>query len=186
MSKQPVDLSTVRSEYINFPADFESVLIGTASSDGLPDASYAAYLAQDKHYYVYVSELSKHTQNLRDTGKASLLFIESESECQHLFARRRVTLACEVEEVFRWCRHFDLIMDQFIGKFGQFMNVLKSFNDFHLFKITPQKGVYVRGFGQAYTFEGESLEMVKHLNDQGHRAKGKTSSSSIQLQAPSS
>ena len=169
MAEQALDMNLIREEYVNFPDVFQSVLMATVSSDGIPDASYAAYVLYENDYYIYVSELSRHTANLMDTGKVSLLFIEDEEHATHLFARQRVTLECEATQVARDHSHFDVIMDQFQQRFGKFMEMLKKLNDFHLFKISPLQGSYVRGFAQAFKLEGKNLSEVRHMNDRGHK-----------------
>lgn len=171
MKKKEIDINQIREEYSRFPDIFESVLMATVNSQGMPDVSYAAYVNYNDDYYIYVSELARHTENLVDTGRVSLLFIENEDRAKNLFARQRVTLDCESIEVFRGSYHFDLIMDKFQLKFGKFMAMLKSLNDFHLFKISPVKGSYVRGFAQAYRFEGKGLNKMHHIQDKGHQAE---------------
>lgn len=170
MSEKVIDLNKIREEYNRFPDVFESVLMATVNAEGIPDVSYAAYLAFNGDYYIYVSELSLHTQNLMESGQISLLFIENEDRAKHLFARQRMTLQCESIEVFRGSVHFETIMEKFSGKFGKFMDMLKSLNDFHMFKITPLRGSYVRGFAQAFKLEGKGLSKVSHINDKGHQS----------------
>lgn len=173
MNENAIDLNTVKQEYQEFPSVFDSVLMGTVNAEGIPDVSYAAYVAFEDYYYIYISELSRHTQNLMDTGKVSLLFIENEERAKHLFARQRVTMDCEAAEIERGSEHFELMLDKFQQRFGKFMEMLKNLNDFHLFRIEPKKGSYVRGFAQAFRLEGQGLQNVSHINDVGHRAKNK-------------
>lgn len=171
MTKAPQEhsLEEIRAEYLGFPAAFESLLMATVSADGIPNASYAAYVHQDNFYYVYVSELARHTENLRATGKVSLLFIENEDSASHLFARRRVTYDCEAVEVPRGESEFERILGHFEAQFGKLMEVLKSLRDFHLFRIRPLKGTYVKGFAKAFEIEEPVAGTVRHINDAGHR-----------------
>lgn len=57
---------------------YDSVLMATATEDGEPVASYAPYLEHGGDFYVYVSDLAAHTQNLKRNPRASLMFIEDE------------------------------------------------------------------------------------------------------------
>ncbi|MGF1547816.1 MAG: HugZ family protein [Thiotrichales bacterium] len=164
-----VDLDAIRAEYECFPANFESVLMATCGADGLPNASYAAYIHHDSYYYIYVSELARHTQNLLHTGKASLLFIENEHDSGHLFARRRVTFDCDAVEVARETSEFAFVLDKFHTQFGKLMETLRNLQDFHLFRILPRKGMFVKGFARAFVIEPSAAHRVSHVRDAGHR-----------------
>ncbi|MDP6189367.1 MAG: pyridoxamine 5'-phosphate oxidase family protein, partial [Gammaproteobacteria bacterium] len=64
-----VDVVAIRDAYTALVEQFDTVLLGTVSNNGLPDASYAPYVYVDGYYYVYVSELATHTGNLLNTDK---------------------------------------------------------------------------------------------------------------------
>ena len=168
MSKQQPD-ALVLSESQQFPAKFRSVHLATCNAAGEPEASYAAYVERDGHYYVYVSELAAHTTNLRETGRCAALFIESEADAQHLFARKRLTLKCTATETPRGSAEFNTILDAFEAKFGHFMAMMRKLADFHLFKLTAEHGNYVAGFAKAYALDGAGLSDIRLRNDQGHR-----------------
>jgi putative heme iron utilization protein len=144
--------------------------MATVDAAGIPNASYAAYVEDAGDYYVYVSELATHTQNLQQSGTASVLFIENETEARHLFARQRVTYQCETYEVLRDSERFGRIMGLFSEKFGGFMEMLKNLQDFHLICLHPIEGAYVQGFARAFIVEGENLSQIRHMNDKGHQA----------------
>lgn len=171
MPQKEVDLDAVRDECFRFPDNFQSVLMATVSQCGIPEASYAAYVQLEDDYYVYVSELSRHTKNLAESDKVSLLFIEEEASAQHLFARQRMTLQCDVSPVARSSQRFEQIMDLFEQKFGSFISMLKKLQDFHLFRISPQKGAFVRGFAQAFELDGKGMSNIRHMNGRGHKAQ---------------
>ncbi|TXH72173.1 MAG: pyridoxamine 5'-phosphate oxidase [Thiothrix sp.] len=170
MTTNPPDLSKVLAAYRSFDLEFQTLLMATCNSYGEPDASYAPYLKHMDYYYVYVSELSTHTENLMSTGRCSVLFIEEESAAKHLFARRRVTLQCQAEEIQRESHEFEQVLDLFVERFGKFMEMMRKLKDFHLFRLSPEKGAYVAGFAQAYTLQGEGLTEIKHRTEKGHRS----------------
>lgn len=170
MTTNPPDLSAVLAAYRSFDLEFQTLLMATCNTYGEPDASYAPYLKHLDYYYVYVSELSTHTENLMSTGRCSVLFIEEESAAKHLFARRRVTLQCSAEEIRRDTLEFETILDAFVERFGKFMGMMRKLKDFHLFRLSAEKGAYVAGFAQAYTLQGEGLTEIKHRTEKGHRS----------------
>jgi putative heme iron utilization protein len=160
-----------------FPEQFKSLHLATCNAIGEPEASYAAYVERDGLYYVYTSELSSHTANLAANGRCSVLFIESEEQAKHLFARRRLTLQCTAIECHRDNPEFEPLMDVFAQKFGSFMEMMRQLTDFHLYQLSPISGGYVSGFAQAYTLDGIGLSQIKHRNEQGHRSAKKVTAS---------
>jgi hypothetical protein len=171
MNDKTIDLEQVRAAYAALPQSFASTLMATVSAAGEPEASYAAYLQHDGDYYVYVSELSAHTQNLLTNGRVCLLFVEDEDKAAHLFARQRVTYHCSAAEVDRNTKAFESILSLFEEKFGAFIRQLQKMQDFHLFRFHPQRGSFVQGFAKAFVIEGDDLERIRHVNDVGHKER---------------
>lgn len=169
-------LQAVREACQTFPARFRTLYLATVGSDGLPEASYAPYVVDQGRYCVYLSELARHTGNLRARGRASVLFIEGEEEARHLFARERLTLACEAFECARGSSRFEHLLDLFEQRFGSFVQVIRPLQDFHLFELRPLSGSYVAGFARAYMFEGDDPALLRHRSDQGHRSPDPDSS----------
>ena len=162
-------LDAVLEECRQFPEQFHSLHLATCNLQGEPEASYAVYLAEAGDYYVYTSELAVHTANLASSGRCSVMFIENETEAQHLFARRRLTLQCSATECPRDSAAFSVLMDKFINRFGNFMEVLRTLTDFHLYRLHPLRGSYVGGFAKAYSLSGEQLAEIRHRTDK-HRS----------------
>ena len=169
MSQIP-DLVAVQEECRQFPGLFQSLHLATCNADAEPEASYAAYVEHQGCYYVYTSELSAHTANLAARGRCSVMFIESEDQARHLFARRRLTLQCTATACPRGSAEFDLILDRFVEQFGAFMAMLRKLGDFHLYRLQPLSGACVAGFAQAYTLQGVGLSEIRHRSEQGHRS----------------
>jgi putative heme iron utilization protein len=163
-------LEEILPEALDFPNAFDTLLLATADLAGHPHASYAVYLADERgRFHIYISELAAHTGNLRVRPEASTLFIEDEDQAKSLFGRKRLTCECRAEPLFRGSPEWAAAMDGFVAKHGKFMEMLSGLQDFHLFRLTPQKAVYVRGFAQAYELSGEQLGQIRHIRDKGHR-----------------
>jgi heme iron utilization protein len=155
MSKD-TEMHQVQEACRAFPSQFQTLHLGTVSAQGLPEASYAPFVADAGRYYVYLSELARHTANLRCNGRASVLFIESEAQAKQVFARQRLTLACTALEYPRATAPFERVLDRFEQRFGKLMEVIRPLSDFHLFELTPTSGTYVAGFARAYALDGAS------------------------------
>lgn len=77
--------------YQRFPGQFQSIILSTVSPEGLPDASYAPFVMNErKQLYLFVSGLSAHTRNLLKVPQASVMFIEDEGKTSQIFARCRL------------------------------------------------------------------------------------------------
>jgi putative heme iron utilization protein len=141
----------LHQEVCEFQSAFRSVLMATVNQDGVPEASYAPYVMDDDgRYYVFVSGLARHTRDFQESGYVSLQFIENEDSARNLFARRRLTLLCDVSAIPRASPAHEEILEQFTQSFGGFVNTLRDLPDFQLYRLIPRSGLYVRGFGQAF------------------------------------
>lgn len=157
-------MASISDEVLRFRAGFRSVVIATANAAGVPEASYAPYVTGgDGHFFICVSALARHTRNLEQTGKADLLFIQDETAAANLFARMRLSYACRAVPVGRDTEVWAEVMGRFEEDFGGITAVLRTLADFHVFRLMPLSGRYVRGFGQAYVLEGPSLSEVRPL-----------------------
>lgn len=155
--------------------NLKTVILGTVSGEGIPDASVApAVLGEDGAFYVYVSGLSLHTRNLADTGKASVFIIQDETAAKQLLARQRLTFPCTAEPVARDTDAFTVRMTALKASFGPVMEHLEGMVDFRLFRLAPSRGRLVAGFGQAYDVDPLDWNNLSHVGDTGHTPAHKT------------
>ncbi len=157
MTQDTTDLVSIYHDCTAFSSQFKSVLLATADATGTPHSSYAAYYEDSGNYYIYISDLAKHTVNLKANSRCSILFIENEEQAKQLFARRRLSYQCTAELILRDSAQYTQTVDQFEAKFGNFIGMLRQLKDFNLFKLCPNEGTYVLGFAQAYTFSESDL-----------------------------
>jgi len=127
----------------------KTLLLATRSPASRADISYAPYLRDDASFYIFVSELAEHTENMLAYSQASILFIEPESECSELFARQRLSFDCLAREVLRADPVYESILDAMTERLGKTMTLLRQLPDFHLIALTPTTGRFVAGFGKA-------------------------------------
>lgn len=154
----------VLAEHEHLIAQFKTLLLATVNAQGEPQASYAPYVREGQDFYIYVSDLAAHTANLLQHGKASVLFIEDESQSKNLFARKRSTLQCQAEEIARNSAHYNTILALFRTQFGNTIDVLQSLPDFHLIRLSPQQAGHVGGFARAFSLEGKDLHVVQPID----------------------
>ncbi|PPD31563.1 MAG: pyridoxamine 5-phosphate oxidase [Methylomonas sp.] len=130
-----------------------SLLLASLSTDGKVDIGYAPYCRDEAGFYIFVSELAKHTPNLLSNPQASILFIEPEASATNPFARRRLTMDCQVQQISKTAPHYNHTLDALATKFGEIVSVLRSLPDFHLLLLKPQHGQFVAGFGKAFSVD---------------------------------
>ena len=96
------NLEQAAQEYRDFLPSFRSLCLATVDETGKPDLSYAPHvLSPEGRFYVFLSDLARHTGLLRTSGCASVLLIEAEAQAQEIFARRRISFQCQAEQVER-------------------------------------------------------------------------------------
>jgi putative heme iron utilization protein len=135
-------------------ASQQTLLLSTATADGMPDISYAPFVQdQAGSFYIFVSELASHTANLLHNPQASVMFIRPESESHNLFARERAIFECKVKEIAHDDEVYAIQLQALSTKFGKVISLLRSLSDFHLFALIPERGRYVIGFGRAYIID---------------------------------
>ncbi len=139
----------------------QTLLLASRAADGHADISYAPYLSSDGKFYIFVSELAKHTQNLLRHPKTSVMFIEPENQAANVFARQRLTLECQVQEITRIDPHHDAILEAMAAKFGEIFDLLRSLPDFHLLALTPAQGQFVAGFGKTFAVDAHMALQAK-------------------------
>ncbi|OAI08915.1 pyridoxamine 5-phosphate oxidase [Methylomonas methanica] len=151
MSSEPL-----AADYRTLIANSQSLIIASCSEFGIAEVSYAPFLEYQNTYYIYVSQLARHTGNMLRQGQASIMFIEPESEAVNPFARRRLVFECAVGEIDKLQAAYAQLLDRLQDRFGETVAVLRSLTDFHLLALTPLRGQYVAGFGKAFSIDVEN------------------------------
>ena len=163
-TSKPIIDAELADEYRHFLSGRRSVQLATVGADQAPLASYApCVIDAGRRVYVMLSDLSAHTRHLKQQNTVSAMLIEDEAEAKNLFARRRVTFACDAAEISRESETWERIITDFRQQFGDIVDTLCTLSDFHLFQLTPRSGVFVKGFGKAYTLHGDGLDTLSHI-----------------------
>lgn len=173
MPREPVDTAFISpklsqedalAEFHSFNQGFNSVMLATVNAEGFADASYAPTLQLNGRFYIYISALAAHTQNIMQTPSLSVLFIEPETPA-NLFRRQRSMIRCRAEPIARETQAWAQLMDRFEQVLGKMMRTLRELTDFQLIELTPKQATYVRGFAQTYHFSEEDLSADSTAKD---------------------
>ncbi len=152
-------------------AEYQSVVLGTQGSNGYPFSSYAPFYYDGEQVYIFISNIATHAKNIQTTPQASALFIEDENKSKNIFARKRISLQCDVTFVSRDDETFNTVMENFQDKFdANMVTMLMGMKDFNLYALKPIYGEATFGFGEAYHIGGEKMnELVTRTGDSGHK-----------------
>lgn len=148
----------------------KSMILATIDAEGNPNSSYAPFVQIDQTFYILVSFMAKHTKNLADGRKTSIMFIEDESATKQIYARERLTIEAAASQIERDSEVWNTVVTQLKEAHGKVVDVISEMGDFILIALQPVKGSYVNGFGSAY-FVNANLEIVEHRNDANHQSK---------------
>nr|WP_314498102.1 pyridoxamine 5'-phosphate oxidase family protein [uncultured Chryseobacterium sp.] len=148
----------------------QSIVLATVDAEGNPNSSYAPFVQVENSFYILVSFMARHTKNLAEGRKASIMFIEDESASKQIYARERLTIEAAAAQIERDSDIWNQVVGQLKETHGKVVDVISEMKDFILISLTPVKGAYVNGFGSAY-FVDENLNIMEHRNDQNHQAK---------------
>ncbi|GAA4162956.1 heme utilization protein HutZ [Chryseobacterium ginsenosidimutans] len=148
----------------------KSVILATVDAEGTPNSSYAPFVQVENTFYILVSFMAKHTKNLADGRKTSVMFIEDESATKQIYARERLTIEASTSQVEKDSEIWNAVVSQLKETHGKVVDVIAEMKDFILIGLHPVKGSYVNGFGSAY-FVDQNLEIMEHRNDVNHQSK---------------
>lgn len=139
-----------------------SLQLATVDAEGRPRVSYAPFLQldNDAYFYIFISQLSGHTRDLLNNRRTSVMLIEDETEASQLFARNRASYECNVDIVEYDQDDYDGLLDAMTERFGSIIEMLRSLPDFVLFRLRPESGRFVMGFGQAFDLGGEQMRIL--------------------------
>jgi putative heme iron utilization protein len=155
------------------------VHLATASADGTPESSLVpAVLESDGEIIVLVSGLARHTANLRENPRASILLLEKDGETarRQPMATPRLTLRCQVEPLPRDGPTWGQAMSRFHAVFGEAVAVLSALSDFGTFRLRPEAGRLVAGFGQAFEVDPRDWTRLTRVGPPPHPREKETES----------
>lgn len=154
MSTSQPDTKVLSNNCLALIESSRTLLLSTYSSEGGADIGYAPYVRDGLAFYLYVSDLARHTANMLSTLQAAVMFIQPEAECRNVFVRERVVLDCRVREIGRSdTHHYERQLLAMQHKLGETVALLRSLPDFHLLHLQAVSGRYIAGFGQAYAID---------------------------------
>ncbi|MCZ4307326.1 heme utilization protein HutZ [Vibrio atlanticus] len=155
-------------EIKEFRQERRTLQLATVDQDGRPNVSYAPFVQNKEGYFVLISDVARHARNLKANPQVSLMMIEDEESSKQLYARKRLTFDAQASVVERETELWTQVIGQMQERFGEIIDGLSQLQDFSLFNLKAENGLFVKGFGQAYQVSGDDLVDFVHLQE-GHK-----------------
>jgi putative heme iron utilization protein len=129
--------------------------LATINSNNAPSVSLVPFLFDQDVFWIFVSHLSGHTQDLLQRPSVSILICDQ--QVVNPFAVPRVSLACYAEP---HKGDADVVLDGMTVKLGETVTLLRQLADFTLFSLKPINGRLIAGFGQAFDIDFPSMLLM--------------------------
>jgi putative heme iron utilization protein len=129
--------------------------------EGAPLVSMVLYAASADFsaFYIHISQLAQHTQDILQDTRVSLMVAETDAGAQDPQTLARVSIRGEVVEVPAMADNYAEAKSLYLQKFPQ-----TAFNfelgDFALYRIQPRRARYVAGFGQIVNLTFEDFKQI--------------------------
>ena len=132
--------------------------------DGEPNLAMVAYaFAGDfSAFYIHVSRLGKHTVDMENDPRVSLLIVEADDHRPDPQTLARVSIRGMAEMLPRNDPGYERVKKFYLTRFPE-AEQLFSLGDFNIWKITPKGGRFVAGFGRAFNIVPEALKKLSSL-----------------------
>ena len=119
---------------------------------GAPMASMTLYLPERDFsaFYVHVSRLAWHTQDMMQDGRIALSISESDDRRPDPFTLMRVTIRGEATQMISGPK------DAWLGRFPE-QAINFTLADFSFWRITPRDARFVAGFGRIRNISATEL-----------------------------
>ncbi|AFK64134.1 pyridoxamine 5'-phosphate oxidase-like FMN-binding protein [Advenella kashmirensis WT001] len=161
-----IDMLTLAPEIDRLHQECLSLIMATTNAQHAPCASYTPFAYMDDRFYILVSALAVHGQNLKVQPALDILLIEDESRARNIYARLRLNYQVTASPVEKGSEEHDRAITLLGQRAGKTVALLDSLDDFTLYRLTPLRATLVQGFGKAFVFDPMDLsEGAIALND---------------------
>lgn len=159
-SMEPADIHNTILKLLDQCA---SVQLATLSPEGEPEISYTPFIRHEDTFFLFISQLARHTGNLLAHPLLSLLLIQDECHSKNIFARQRISLQAKADVVAINDALYQEVLDRFEHRHGNTVALLRTLPDFLLFRVQVLSGSFVQGFGQAFELDARTLSPTTQI-----------------------
>ena len=126
---------------------------------GAPMASMTLYMPDSgfSAFYVHVSRLAWHTQDLLGDGRCALSIAETDDGRTDPFTLARVSIRGEASSLANGDGQFASLKKAWLSRFPE-QAINFELADFSFWRIAPRDARFVAGFGRIYNLSAGALE----------------------------
>lgn len=126
-----------------------------------PLVSMVSYLPEHDFsaFYVHISRLAQHTQDMLVDARVGLLISEMDDDRPDPQTLARISIVGQAEQLSLNGGVYSEIRSRYISRFPQ-AAPLFGFGDFGLWRILPRSARFVAGFAQAFNLSLDGLKRV--------------------------
>jgi heme iron utilization protein len=127
--------------------------------DGGPFVSMVLAAPDPSHsvWFIHVSRLSGHTQDLLKDPRASLMLATPDAGGRDPQQLARLTLVGEATELPQDSPEEASAREIYLGKFPHMAEIVGQLGDFSFWAIRPKSARFVGGFARAFTLDADAL-----------------------------
>jgi len=140
-----------------------SVQLATLNKENEPHCGYTPCIFDGKDLIVFISQLAVHTRDLLGNPALGVMLIDDEGISNNLFARLRLRYQCVAQVIPPEDDSYTALLDRYQERHGKVVSLIRQLPDFVLFRLVPQSGELIVGFGAAYQIEGENMDTFVHI-----------------------
>lgn len=145
----------------------KTMVLATKTKDGEAEISYAPYVLVDGKYYIIMSKIATHYNNVNDTKCFQGMLLEDENKAVNTFFRRRAIFNFELDSKVS---EEGSIVEAFLNDHGNIVETVMNL-DFDIFKLNLKDGRLVIGPGQAFRFDKNEDITTQITENTGHNSK---------------
>jgi heme iron utilization protein len=129
-----------------------------------PNLAMVAYAFAENFsvFYIHVSKLGKHTTDMENDPRVSLLITETDDRRADPQTFARVSIRGTAAIIPRSDANYSTVKTIYLTRFPEAEQFF-SLGDFNLWKITPKGGRFIAGFGRAFNLVPEALRRASTL-----------------------
>jgi putative heme iron utilization protein len=113
-------------------------------------------------FYIHVSGLAIHTQNLRADARAGLMISQPDAGTSDPQTRARVSLQALAAPILPDSPDYPAARARYVARFPESRQTFEL-ADFELFCLTPLEGRFVAGFGRIFNLSPSDLRAASSL-----------------------
>jgi putative heme iron utilization protein len=126
---------------------------------GAPMASMTLFIPESDFsaFYVHISRLAWHTQDLQSDGRCALSIAETDDGRPDPFTLMRVSIRGEAANLPNDHRQFSSLKKTWLSRFPE-QAINFELADFSFWRITPRDARFVAGFGRICNLSADALK----------------------------